>query len=104
MVSTRAADYLDKNTNAAIGGEDNGGGSRRGMSIWLARLLPGWPVIPLPGNDEEEAIIAAAIDYIASLKFNGDDNNGNDGNEDGINDGNNGSGIGAGGGGTTWDK
>jgi hypothetical protein len=71
MVSTRAADYLGKNTSAAISGDDNGGGSRRGMPKPLARLSPGWLVAPLPGNNEEEAIIVAAIDYAASLNFHG---------------------------------
>ncbi len=104
MVSTSAADYLDKNTIAAISSDDNSGGSRRGMSRKLARLSPGRPVNPLPGKEEKEAVIAAAIDYTASLNFEGVDNdsdNGNNGNDG--NDGNNGNGVGAGGG-TTWDK
>ncbi len=108
MVSTRTADYLDKNTSAAIGGDNDGGGSRRGMARRLVRLLP--------GEDKEEAVIVASIDYTASFTFNFDsnDNDGNDGNDnDGNNgnngngnegnndngvDGNNGNGVGAGGG------
>jgi hypothetical protein len=86
------ADYLDKNTSAAIGGDNNGSGSRRGMPRLLARLSPGRPLVPLPGNNEEEAINPGAIDYTAPLNFDNDDN---DGDED---DGNNNNGIGAGGG------
>jgi hypothetical protein len=43
----------------------------RRMPEPLARLLPRWLVSPLPGNNKEEAIIAAAIDYTASLNFHG---------------------------------
>ncbi len=92
------ADYLDKNTSAAIGGDDNGGGSRRGMPRLLARLSPGRPLVPLPGNNKEEAVNARAIDYTAPLNFDDDDNDGDADNS------NNDSGVGAGGGGTMWDK
>jgi hypothetical protein len=104
MVSTRAADHLEKNTSAAIGGDNDGSGSSRGAPGRLARLLPGRPVVSLPGNNKEEAAIAAAIDYTASLNFDGNDINGNNGEINNGNDSNDGNGIGAGGGGTTWGK
>ncbi len=86
------ADYLDKNTSAAIGGDNNGSENRRGTPRRSASLSPRRPVIPLPGNNKEEAINAAAIDYTASLSFHDDGNNGDAGNSD------DGKGFGAGGG------
>jgi hypothetical protein len=76
------ADYLDKNTSAAIGGDDNGGGSRRGTPRRLASLSHGQPVVPLSGDNKEEAINAAAIDYTASLSFHDNNNDSDDGNGD----------------------
>jgi hypothetical protein len=85
------ADYLEKNTSAAIGGDDNDGGSWRGTPRLSARQSPRWPPVPLPGNDEEEAVNEGAIDYTAPHNFDDNDNNGDD------DDGNNNNGIGAGG-------
>jgi hypothetical protein len=86
------ADYLDKNTSAAIGGDVDGSGSRRGMPRLSARMSPGQPLVHLPGDNEEEVVNPRAIDYTAPLNFDNYDNNGD--NDDGNNDND----VGAGGG------
>ncbi len=80
MVITRQGNYMpDKNATSIS--SDGNGGERQLPRRQSPRLLGRQPILPSPGNNEEEAV-AVAIDFAASHNFEGN-SDGNDKDNDG---------------------